>query len=170
MNEPTSDAKPESAIDDGAPRKFLLVVDQSTELKAALRFACRRALHTNGAIGLFHALPKAEFHHFASIGELMDREARSAGEQLLQDVAGEVHRLTGAFPALYIREGDTVEQLIKVIADDPSFSVLVLGAGSGTEGPGPLVTALSGKLAGKIRIPVTIVPGDLDPMRIDALT
>jgi nucleotide-binding universal stress UspA family protein len=152
------------------PRKFLVVVDRSAELKAALRFACRRALHTDGVIGLFHALPKAEFHHFASIGELMEREARSDAEQLLQDVAAEVHRQTGTFPALYIREGDTAEQLIKVIAEDPTFSVLVLGAGFGKEGPGPLVSALSGQLAGKIRIPVTIVPGDLSEARIDALT
>jgi nucleotide-binding universal stress UspA family protein len=166
-----SDTLPPAADPASSPaRKFLVVVDRSTELKAALRFACRRALHTQGSIGLFHALAKAEFHHFASIGELMEREARSDAEQLLQDVAAEVHRLTGTFPALYIREGDTTEQLLKIIAEDPSFSVLVLGAGTGKEGPGPLVSALSGNLAGKIRIPVTIVPGDLDEARIDALT
>jgi nucleotide-binding universal stress UspA family protein len=151
-------------------RKFLVVVDRSPELKAALRFACRRAVHTNGGVALFHAVPAAEFHHFASIAGLMEREARNAGEQLLQDVAAEVHRLTGTFPALFIREGDTAEQLLKVIAEDPSFSVLVLGAGFGAEGPGPLVSALSGQLAGKLRIPVTIVPGDLDEARIDTLS
>ena len=166
-----SDANPAAPAETGGPtRKFLVVVDTWTELKAALRFACRRALHSNGAIGLFHAVPQAEFHHFAAIGTLMEREARGAGEQLLQDVAGEVHRLTGTFPALYIREGDTTEQLIKVLAEEPAITVLVLGAGTGKEGPGPLVTALSGQLAGKIRIPVTIVPGDLDEARIDALT
>jgi nucleotide-binding universal stress UspA family protein len=151
-------------------RKFLVVVDRSAELKAALRYACRRAAHTDGVIALFHAVPPAEFHHFASIAELMEREARNSAEQLLQDVAAEVHRLIGTFPALYIRQGDTAAQLLTVIAEDPSFSVLVLGAGTGSEGPGPLVSALSGQLAGQIRIPVTIVPGDLDEARIDALT
>ncbi len=151
-------------------RKLLLVVDHSVELKAALRFACRRAAHTDGLVALFHAVAPAEFHHFASVADLMEREARNDAEQLLHDIAAEVHRLTGSFPALYIRQGDTSEQLLSVIAEDPSFSVLVLGAGSGTEGPGPLVTAISGQLSGKIRIPVTIVPGDLDEARIDALT
>jgi hypothetical protein len=46
----------------------------------------------------------------------------------------------------------------------------VLGAGIGSEGPGPLVSGLSGRLAGQIRVPVTIVPGDLDDARIDALS
>jgi hypothetical protein len=81
-----------------------------------------------------------------------------------------VHRQTGSFPALYIREGDVMEQLLKVLAEDRDFSNLVLGAGGGSEGPGPLVSAISGRLAGQIRIPVTIVPGDLDPARIDALS
>jgi nucleotide-binding universal stress UspA family protein len=100
----------------------------------------------------------------------MEREARSEAEQLLQDVAADVHRQTGTFPALYIREGDVMEQLLKVLDEDRNFSILVLGAGSGSEGPGPLVSAISGRLAGQIRIPVTIVPGDLDPVRIDALS
>jgi len=57
-----------------------------------------------------------------------------------------------------------------VIRENPAISVLVLGAGVGVEGPGLIVSALSGKLAGKINIPVTIVPGDLTPERIDAIT
>ena len=151
-------------------RKFLVVVDRSSELRAALRFACRRARHTEGQVALFHAVPSAEFHHFAAIGELMAREARNDAEQLLQDVAQEVLRQTGTFPSLYIREGDTTEQLLALIAGDPTFSVLVLGAGFGSDGPGPLVSALSGRLAGKIRIPVTIVPGDLADGQIDGLS
>ena len=164
------DIPSDDAATAGEPRKFLLVVDKSVELKSALRYACRRAVHTGGTIALFYALPTVEFHHFASIGDLMEREARSEAEQLLQDVAAEVHRQTGRFPGLYIREGNTIDQLLSVIAEDPSFSILVLGASTGSEGPGPLVSALSGRLAGKPRIPVTIVPGDLDPARIDDLT
>ena len=152
------------------PRKFLVVVDASAELRAALRFACRRAVKTDGEVALFHAVPKTEFHHFASVGDLIEREARSDAERLLQSVAVETYRQAGRYPAFYIREGDTLEQLRAVIADDPSFCVLVLGAGTGPEGPGPIISALSGALAGKIRIPVTIVPGNLTDAKIDALT
>jgi nucleotide-binding universal stress UspA family protein len=152
------------------PRKFLLVIDQSAELRAAVRFACRRALRTGGIVALFHAVPTRDFHHFASIGELMEREARGEAEHLLQAIANDVHRLTGSYPAVYLREGDTMAQLLGVIAADPSISVLVLGAGTGPEGPGAIVSALSGSLAGKIRIPVTIVPGHLTDAQIDALT
>ncbi len=151
-------------------RTFLLVVDRSEEMRAALRYACRRVAHAGGDIGLFHAVPQTEFHHFKTIGELMDHEARTAAERRLQEVAGEVHRQTGKFPELYFRQGDALDELTKVIAETPSISVLVLGASTGTEGPGPIVSALSGKLAGKINIPVTIVPGDLTLEQIDAVS
>lgn len=152
------------------PRTFLLVVDSSAELSAALRFACRRALHTNGNVALFHAVEPSDFHHFATIADLMETEARSEAEKLLQRVAADVNQQTGKMPTLFLREGDTNEQLLAVIEEHPDVSVLVLGAGTGEDGPGPLVSALSGRLAGKITLPVTIVPGNLTIEEIDALT
>ncbi len=160
----------DAPMDAEAPRTFLVVVDRSAEMRAALRYACRRVTHTGGTIALFHAVPQTEFHHFKTIGDLMDHEARTEAERRLQEVAGDVHRQTGKFPELYFRQGDALEELTKVIAEHPAISILVLGAGTGTEGPGPIVSALSGKLAGKINIPVTIVPGDLTVERIDDIS
>ncbi|MEQ9449151.1 MAG: universal stress protein [Rhodospirillaceae bacterium] len=169
-DEKTGAAPTEKAKTASTERTFLVVVDTSDELKAALRFACRRIARTGGTIALFHAVPQSEFHHFATIGELMDQEARTEAERLLQQMAAEVHRQTGRFPILHIRQGDVLEQLLEVLSEEPSISMLVLGAGTGTEGPGLIVSALSGNLAGKIDIPVTIVPGNLSDERIDALT
>ena len=57
----------------------------------------------------------------------------------------------------------------KLLDEEPSISILVLGANTGTRGPGPLVEALSGKLVGKLRVPVTIVPGNLSDEAVDAI-
>jgi hypothetical protein len=46
----------------------------------------------------------------------------------------------------------------------------VLGASTGPKGPGPLVQALTSKYVGKLRLPVTIVPGNLTPADIDQVT
>ena len=165
MDEPI----PAAEIEDAA-RTFLVVVDRSEEMRAALRWACRRVVNSGGTVALFHAVPHIEFQHFSTVGELMEHEAKTEAERQLQQIASEVHRLTGRFPELYLRQGDTLPELHTVIRDNTAISMLVLGAGTGTEGPGPIVSAISGKLAGKIDIPVTIVPGDLDEERIDALT
>ncbi len=48
--------------------------------------------------------------------------------------------------------------------------MLVLAAGTGAEGPGPLVSTLAGRGAGSFPIPITIVPGHLSDAEIDAMT
>ena len=85
---------------------FLVVVDDSDEMHIALHFACRRAEHTDGRVGLFYVPDKADFQHWKAVGDLMREEAREAGEQLLQKYSAEVQRRTGKVPIFFIREGD----------------------------------------------------------------
>ncbi len=66
-----------------------------------------------------------------------------------------------------IREGDTAEEIVKLIEEDADIGILVLAAGIGKEGPGPLVSDLA-KTAGQFPIPVAIVPGHLSDDDIDA--
>jgi len=47
--------------------------------------------------------------------------------------------------------------------------VLVLGAGTGRKGPGPLVTQMT-KNSGTLPVPITIVPGDLSKEKLEAIT
>ncbi|MCZ6468008.1 MAG: universal stress protein, partial [Alphaproteobacteria bacterium] len=77
-------------------------------------------------------------------------------------VASVVQKQTGHTPVIYIREGKITEELITLIDDeDNDISVLVLGAATGPEGPGPLVSDIVGKMDGRMRVPITIVPGSL---------
>ena len=105
-----------------------------------------------------------------AIGERMREEAREEAEEMLNVVASVVQKRTGKMPALYIREGTVRDELVKLIEEENEISLLVLGAASGTEGPGPLVTHLVEKMTGKLRIPVTIVPGNLTEDEIKAIT
>ena len=67
-------------------------------------------------------------------------------------------RQAGVEPELIVREGDPVNEILAQVREDPEVGILVLGAGSEKNGPGPLVTQLS-KNSGSLPIPVTIVPG-----------
>jgi hypothetical protein len=60
--------------------------------------------------------------------------------------------------------------MLKLIDEERSISILVLAAGTDKKGPGPLVSQLAGKQSGSLRIPITIVPGNLSDDDIDALT
>ena len=120
-------------------------------------------------MALLYVIEPAEFQHWSSVGDLMREERRAEAEEMLQVVASVVQKRTKTTPVLYIREGKVREELIKLIEEETTISVLVLGAATG-EGPGPIVSYLVGKMAGRLRIPITIVPGGLDDEHIDAIT
>lgn len=151
-------------------RAFLVVVDDSPEMGAAARFAARRAARTGGRVALLSVVEPVDGGHWMFVGNLMHEEAREDAERRLQQVAATVHSCSGERPELIVREGSLKEELFKLIEEDDDISILVLGAASGGEGPGPLVQSLTGKNAGKLRIPVTIVPGDLSDTELEALT
>ena len=152
---------------DTSDRVFLVVVDETEEMKVALRFACLRARRTGGRVALLYVIEPAEFQHWMAVGDLMREEARSEGEQLLQRLAAQVNELVGTIPVLYVREGKVRDELFKLLDEEPRISILVLGANTGSRGPGPLVSALTGKMIGKLRIPITVVPGNLHDDEID---
>ena len=150
-------------------RVFLIVVDDTEEWHAALHFVCRRALHTGGRVALLHVIEPAEFQHWMSVEEVMREERRQDAERLLQKVAKQVNEETGSMPELHLREGARHEQLVELIEEQPSISVLVLGASTSSEGPGPLIQYLTTKAIGRLRIPVTILPGGLSDDEIDRI-
>lgn len=160
----------ETAPRAAAPRIFLVVVDESVEMPVALYYASRRAMRTGGRVALLRVIPKEESHGLASVAALMKEEARQEAEQLLQRMARTVIEVTGAIPVIYILEGSVRDELLQLIDDDPTISILVLAAGTGPEGPGPLTSYLAGKAAGRLRIPVTVVPGSLTREQMDAIS
>jgi nucleotide-binding universal stress UspA family protein len=147
-------------------RKFLVVVDETPECAQAMRFAARRAQKTEGKVTMLYVIRPEEFQHWMGVADVMRAEAREAAETRLADLAEELRQLTGITPEFAIREGKPVDQILAQIDDDPEIGVLVLGAGE-DEGPGPIITQLVQKMAGKLPIPVTIVPGGLSMERID---
>lgn len=162
-------AETETAAERVEDRVFLVVVDDTDEMRVALRYACRRAAHTGGRVALLYVVESSEFQHWMSVGDLMREEARSEGEQILQRCATQVVEQTGSLPVLYLREGSRRSQLMDLIEEEPTISILVLAADTGPRGPGPLVSALTGKFVGKLRVPVTIVPGNLSDEEVDKI-
>ncbi len=165
-----SDSDEATTPADTSDRVFLVVVDETEEMNVALRFACRRARNTGGRVALLYVIEPSDFQHWRAVEELMREEARSEGEQLLQRLAAQVNDQVGAIPILYVREGKVADELFKLLDEEPQISILVLGANTGTRGPGPLVSALSGKMVGKLRVPLTLVPGNLGDEAIDSIS
>ena len=59
--------------------------------------------------------------------ELAQEERREAAEQLMQQLCDEIAPIAGEMPVVYLREGRPQEQLVALINEEPSISILVLG-------------------------------------------
>ncbi|MGX0878064.1 nucleotide-binding universal stress UspA family protein [Roseovarius sp. MBR-154] len=150
-------------------RKFLVVLDDSRECLNAMRFAAMRAARTQGGVAILAVIPPEEFNHWIGVGDIMREESRERIEAHFEVFAKWMRDKQGIDPELVIREGEAVSEIVSQVHDDPDIGVLVLGAGTGKKGPGPLVTQLT-KNAGTLPIPITIVPGDLSKERLEAIT
>jgi nucleotide-binding universal stress UspA family protein len=151
-------------------RVFLVVVDESEELRIAVHYAARRAAHTGGRVALLYVIEPSELQHWIAIENLAREEQRDEAEQLMQRLCEEILPIAGSMPMVYIREGPRRDELLALIDEEPSISILVLAAGTGPEGPGPLISYLTGKPAARLRIPITIVPGGLTMEQLDAVS
>jgi nucleotide-binding universal stress UspA family protein len=160
---------PVKTVREARLRKFLVVVDETPECAQAMRFAARRAQKTQGGVTMLYVITPEEFQHWMGVAEVMRAEAREAAELRLTDLAEELRALTGITPEFAIREGKKWEEVLAQIEGDPDIGILVLGAGE-DDGPGPLVTQFVQKMAGRLPVPITIVPGGLTMEQIDAVS
>jgi nucleotide-binding universal stress UspA family protein len=152
-----------------ARRKFLVVVNEQPECRPAVRYAARRAQATRGIVTLFHVIEREGVQEWAAVERAMRDEAQAEAERLLHEHARVVNEITGAMPEFVVREGPAVDALLSLIGEDRAISILILGAGTGNDGPGPLVNRVAGPATTQYPIPVTIVPGSLTDDQVDAL-
>ncbi len=99
----------------------------------------------------------------------MREEAMQDAEQMLHEAASYVSALNGLISEVSVREGKPHDVLMTVLKEDADISIVVLGASTGREGPGPLVSLVAQQAQLAYPIPVTIVPGGLSDEAIDAL-
>lgn len=153
-------------------RKFLVIADGSDESRTAAYFAARRARSTGGTVAVLAVVDAdAGFEHWLGVGETMRAEAREAAEAALESLAEDVEEVTETRPEVILREGEIISALRDLLQDDEAIAILVLGAASGSDGPGPLVSALGrgkGLFEGRA-IPVTVVPDGLSRDQLKAL-
>ncbi|MHC5231396.1 universal stress protein [Brucella sp. LJL56] len=152
----------------GHRRKFLAVIDETPECGRAVAYAARRAKNTGGSLILLFVIDDSDFQQILGVGEIMRSEAQDRARTALEKFAATVRADQGIEPEISIREGETAEELMSLIEEDQDIAILVLAAGSGKEGPGPLVQSLAGR--SQFPIPVTVIPAGMSDDDIDAVT
>lgn len=164
--------KKRKSFESGHKRKFLLIIDDSQEVDAALFYAASRISHSSGSIVMLHVVEPQQFQHWIKVREAQLEEESNKAKAMFRLARRKLNQ--AGFEDIaseeYVREGVKSEEIVRLIDEDEDIAILVLGAASEAEGPGPLVSTLAaGKAAGSFPIPITIVPGNLEYEEIVAL-
>jgi len=153
----------------GHKPKFLVIIDDTPECDRALYFASRRAARIGATVTMLRVIGTQDRNQqWLGVADIMKAEANEEAKAALDRAAERVRKITRVKLERIVREGDIATEILSLIENDEDIVILVLGAGTGKEGPGPLVANLS-NTAGEFPIPVAIVPGHLSDEDIDAL-
>jgi nucleotide-binding universal stress UspA family protein len=158
------------SYESGHSPKFLVVIDDTPECDRAIYFASRRALRTGASVIMLRVIETQDRNQqWLGVADIMRAEAHEEANSVLDRHAARISSITGVMPERVIREGDKAEEMLKLIDEDEDIAALILAAGTGKEGPGPLVSSLA-KTAGDFPIPVAIVPGHLSDEDLDTMS
>jgi nucleotide-binding universal stress UspA family protein len=153
----------------GHKRKYLVVIDDTEECDRAVFWAAKRAGRTKSQIVMLRVIETADRNQqWLGVADIMQAEALEAANVVLDKFATRVKKIAGSEPDRVIREGNTSDEIVKLIDEDADIGILVLAAGTGKEGPGPLITNLA-KTVATFPIPVAIVPGQLNDEDLEAM-
>lgn len=150
--------------------KCLVVVDDTSEWDRAVYYASRWAIRVGGGVVMLRVIETEDLNQqWLGVADIMRAEAEEGANAALDRASGRANGIAAITPERVIREGDPTEQILDVIEKDVDIAMLVLAASEGAEGPGPIVAMIS-KMVGAFPVPITIVPGNLTDVDIDALS
>jgi nucleotide-binding universal stress UspA family protein len=142
-------------------RLYLVVLDETEEAIAALRFAARRAAENGGGVEILAVIPQQEFVQWRGVQAAMEEEAQLRAEAMVVQASGAIAEEAGIKPSITVRQGDPVKAVSELLQERENISALVLAAAK-DGGPGPLVSHFAGSVAGNLPCPLIIVPAGLD--------
>ena len=158
------------SYEQGHKPKCLVIVDDTAEGDRAVYYASRWAVRVGGGVVMLRVIETEDRNQqWLGVADIMQAEAEEIANAALDRASGRANGIAAITPERVIREGDPGEQILDVIENDVDIAMLVLAASAGAEGPGPIITMLA-KTAGTFPIPITIVPGNLSDLDIDALS
>ncbi|MEA3058809.1 MAG: hypothetical protein QOE50_221, partial [Sphingomonadales bacterium] len=94
-----------------AKRTYLVVVDDSAESRAALRFAARRAVKTGGTIEVLGIVEPQDFVQFGGVQSAIEEEQRLRIEGVVSAAIGETLDEFGMQPNIIVRQGEAVKSV-----------------------------------------------------------
>ena len=81
---------------------YLVVIDETEEARAALRFAARRAARTGSSVEIIALIPPQDFVQWGAVQAAMEEEARLRAEAKVLQASGAIIEEAGIRPSITV--------------------------------------------------------------------
>ena len=139
---------------------IIVCIDTSNASEVALRYACYKAKVTGFSVQIL-AVMEASHKNLLFGAKAIGNDKRKLLEKRLKKLIDSACKETGVIPAVSVREGDIVTEIVREIKSTADCTMLVLGKSNNSLSDNTVISKLGQKIGNKISIPITIVPENL---------
>ena len=107
-------------------KKFLVVIDDSKELKNAIHFAAQRAKNTNGALSMLYVVDHAINAQWSKVEHLIEQEETSEAKKICRNWAQLIKDQFNIDTEIIIKLGNKKDEILKLLKEDKNIRFLVL--------------------------------------------
>ena len=150
-------------------KKFLVVIDDSKELKNAIHFAAQRAKNTNGALSMLYVVDHAINAQWSKVEHLIEQEETSEAKKICRNWAQLIKDQFTIDTEIIIKLGNKKDEILKLLKEDSNIRFLVLATSSDGENPGPIIKSLLSSKMRDLSIPIVLVPGSMEEKDINLI-
>ena len=150
-------------------KKFLVIIDESKELKNAIHFAAQRAKNTNGALSMLYVVNHAINAQWSKVEHLIEQEETSEAKKICRDWAQLIKNKFNIDTEIIIKLGNRKDEILKLLKEDKNIRFLVLATSGDGENPGPIIKSLLSSKMRDLSIPIVLVPGSMNEKDINLI-
>ena len=150
-------------------KKFLVVIDDSKELKNAIHFAAQRAKNTNGALSMLYVVDHAINAQWSKVEHLIEQEETSEAKKICRNWAQLIKDQFNIDTEIIIKLGNKKDEILKLLKEDSNIRFLVLATSGDGENPGPIIKSLLSSKMRDLSIPIVLVPGSMEEKDINLI-
>ena len=150
-------------------KKFLVVIDDSKELKNAIHFAAQRAKNTNGALSMLYVVDHAINAQWSKVEHLIEQEETSEAKKICRNWAQLIKEQFNIDTEIIIKLGNKKDEILKLLKEDKNIRFLVLATSGDGENPGPIIKSLLSSKMRDLSIPIVLVPGSMNEKDINLI-
>ncbi|HLD76792.1 MAG TPA: universal stress protein [Rickettsiales bacterium] len=140
---------------------ILVCIDTTNASVITLRYACWKAKKLGFAVQILSVL-EGSHKNLLFGAHIIGREKRQQLEKYMQKLISDVHKETHVMPIVSIREGDIANEIIREVKTIPNCIMVVFGKSRNSKSDNTVLPKMAQKIGTKIRIPILIVPENLD--------